>query len=503
MSVITAINMPKWGMEMSEGVISVWHLNIGDPVIEGADLLDVETSKIINTITASHAGNLRAITANPGDTLNVGALLGVIASNDVSEEDIQVFIASRSNDTSNHATESAAQELAPVARQDAEAKPLAPSSPTLTAASTPTTSLGSLALGEDDSSVGATVVARRLAKDYGVNLNNLNGTGRHNRVTKADLEQAVLAAGGQLIGQSDSAERPRPAADDSQVKATAVARRLAKDLKVNLLDCRASGDRGRVCKADVEAQAARQQTPVPSTTGQSHIEPPAELQTEIIAMSGMRKTIARRLQESKQTAPHFRVNTDVCIDNLLATRKLINASNRQAKVSVNDFIVKACASALQKIPSMNIQFDGENITRFQHADISVAVAIDEGLITPIVKASETKGLVALSNEIRDLATRAKIGRLSAEEFQGGTFCVSNLGMFGVKSFDAIINPPQAAILAVGTGEPCAVVRNGELTVATMMSLSLSSDHRVIDGALAAEFMSCLKGLLEQPATILG
>jgi pyruvate dehydrogenase E2 component (dihydrolipoamide acetyltransferase) len=220
-------------------------------------------------------------------------------------------------------------------------------------------------------------------------------------------------------------------------------------------------------------------------------------------LTGMRKTIAARLQQSKQTAPHYRVQIDAEIDDLLAARKQINDANTDVKVSVNDFIVKACASALMKVPALNVQFDGEVIRQFSDADIAVAVALDEGLITPIVKGANRKGLIAISNEVRDLATRAKLGRLKSEEFQGGTFSVSNLGMFGIKQFDAIINPPQAAILAIGGSEPKPVIRDGELKSVTVVNLSLSSDHRIIDGAVAARFLSVLKGYLQQPATMLG
>jgi pyruvate dehydrogenase E2 component (dihydrolipoamide acetyltransferase) len=169
---------------------------------------------------------------------------------------------------------------------------------------------------------------------------------------------------------------------------------------------------------------------------------------------------------------------------------------------VNDFIVKACASALIRVPALNVQFDGEQVTYFEDADISVAVAIKDGLITPIISGANKKGLESISSEMRDLSTRAKLNRLKPEEFQGGSFCISNLGMYGIKQFDAIINPPQGAILAVGAGEQRAVVKNGALSVATVISLTLSSDHRIIDGAVAAQFMSVLKGFLEQPATML-
>lgn len=498
---IKAIIMPKWGMEMSEGDIAEWHFSIGDQVNAGDDLVDVETSKIVNTVTASDSGILRAITANPGETHAVGALLGVLADADTADADIEAFLAAQGG-------VSAAPTEASASAADTEAaveKPAAAPSPA-EAPAISTTSAGNLpklAEGEDDSNVAASPVARRLAGEYGVNLNNIEGTGRHGRVSKKDLEAAVVAAGGKLLpGPAGTSSSTRPLGDDSKVKATPVARRMAKDLGINLLECRASGDRQRVCKADVEAVAALRGG---SPTASRNAEPTVESTTAYgeTEMTGMRKTIASRLLESKLTAPHFRVNVDVEIDALLAARKQLNSATTQAKVSVNDFIVKACACALKRVPEVNIQFDGERIKQFTDADISVAVAIDAGLITPIVKKANTKGLIDISNEVRDLATRAKTGTLKPDEFQGGSFSISNLGMYGVKNFDAIINPPQGAILAVGAGEQRAVVRNGEIAVATVMSLSLSSDHRVIDGAVAARFMAALKGFLEQPATMLG
>jgi pyruvate dehydrogenase E2 component (dihydrolipoamide acetyltransferase) len=570
---IKAINMPKWGMEMSEGDVTAWHAEIGGQVSAGDDLIDVETSKIVNTVTSPDSGILRAIVADPGETCAVGDLLGVLASADTSNEEIQAFIASRATGAIAKAAEPAPveQEPAPTVAEPAPviaiatpAPPLASNAPSpLTAladgdddsgvAASPVArrlaaeygvnlnnisgtgrhgrvsksdldtavneaggdltvansvqasdsrSMGTLADGVDDSHVSASPVARRLATEYGVNLNNISGTGRHGRVSKSDLEAAVTAAGGALIGTNNAATTKVTLGDDSNIKATPVARRLAEELGVNLLECRVSGDRGRVCKADVEAVAARKNQ---LTAQPTEILVPAAIDNpfESQLLTGMRKTIAGRLQSSKQTAPHFRVQIDAELDALLAVRKQINTANSDAKVSVNDFIIKACAAALMQVPALNVQFDGEQVKYFKDADISVAVAIDDGLITPIVNSANHKGLIAISNEVRDLATRAKINRLKASEFVGGSFCISNLGMFGIKQFDAIINPPQGAILAVGSGEQRPVVKEGQLSIATVVSLTLSSDHRIIDGAVAAQFMSILKGYLEQPATMLG
>ena len=570
---IKAVNMPKWGMEMSEGDVTAWHASIGDQISVGDDLIDVETSKIVNTVTSPESGILRAIVADPGETCAVGDLLGVLASADTSDEEIEAFIASRSGGTAAKEAEpvpvvqEAALAVAEPAQEIALAAPITP------IVSTAATAMANLAGGDDDSAVAASPVARRLAEEYGVNLNNISGTGRHGRVSKGDLESAITAAGGVIAstssvqapglsnsksladGVDDSNVSASPVArrlaieygvnlnnisgtgrhgrvsksdlenavtaaggelirtnniantvvklgDDSHIKATPVARRLAEELGVNLLECRVSGDRGRVCKADVEAVAARKNKPVaPSIDASGPIAIESAFESDVL--TGMRKTIAARLQSSKQTAPHFRVQIDAEMDALLAVRKQINAANSAAKVSVNDFMVKACAAALMQVPAINVQFDGEQVKYFKDADISVAVAVDYGLITPIVSSANHKGLIAISEEVRDLATRAKINRLKPSEFLGGSFCISNLGMFGIKQFDAIINPPQGAILAVGAGEQRPVIKEGQLSIATVVSLTLSSDHRIIDGAVAAKFMSILKGYLEQPATMLG
>lgn len=570
---IKAINMPKWGMEMSEGDVTGWHASIGDQISVGDDLIDVETSKIVNTVTSPESGILRAIVADPGETCAVGDLLGVLASADTSDEEIKAFIASRSGGTVAKEVEPVpvAQEAALAVAEPAQEIALA--APITPIVSTAATAMANLAGGDDDSAVAASPVARRLAEEYGVNLNNISGTGRHGRVSKADLESAITAAGGVIAstssvqapglsnsksladGVDDSNVSASPVArrlaieygvnlnnisgtgrhgrvsksdlenavtaaggelirtnniantvvklgDDSHIKATPVARRLAEELGVNLLECRVSGDRGRVCKADVEAVAARKNKPVaPSIDASGPIAIESAFESDVL--TGMRKTIAARLQSSKQTAPHFRVQIDAEMDALLAVRKQINAANSAAKVSVNDFMVKACAAALMQVPAINVQFDGEQVKYFKDADISVAVAVDDGLITPIVSSANHKGLIAISEEVRDLATRAKINRLKPSEFLGGSFCISNLGMFGIKQFDAIINPPQGAILAVGAGEQRPVIKEGQLSIATVVSLTLSSDHRIIDGAVAAKFMSILKGYLEQPATMLG
>ncbi|MDB5416494.1 MAG: pyruvate dehydrogenase complex dihydrolipoamide acetyltransferase, partial [Rubritepida sp.] len=223
--------------------------------------------------------------------------------------------------------------------------------------------------------------------------------------------------------------------------------------------------------------------------------------------SSMRKVIARRLSESKATIPHFYVAMDIELDALLELRAKLNASSPKDgpgafKLSVNDFVIKAAAAALKRVPGANAAWTDEAILRFNDVDISVAVAIADGLITPIVRNADQKGLAAISNEMKDLGARAKTGKLKPEEFQGGGFSISNMGMYGVSFFSAIINPPQAGILAVGAGEKRAVVKNGELAIATVMTCQLSVDHRVIDGSLAAEWLLAFKGFVEEPLSLM-
>jgi pyruvate dehydrogenase E2 component (dihydrolipoamide acetyltransferase) len=222
--------------------------------------------------------------------------------------------------------------------------------------------------------------------------------------------------------------------------------------------------------------------------------------------SGVRKVIARRLSESKQTIPHFYVVMDFAIDALLKLRADLNAKSPKEKgafrLSVNDLVIKAVAVALRRFPMVNAMWTDEAILQFDDVDISVAVATPTGLITPIIRQADRKGLAAISTEMKDLAERAKVGRLKPEEFQGGGFSISNMGMYGVREFSAIINPPQAAILAVAAGEQRPVVKDGALAIATLMTCTLSVDHRVIDGALAAEFMQALKGIVEEPLSLM-
>jgi len=306
-----------------------------------------------------------------------------------------------------------------------------------------------------------------------------------------------------------------PVTNGTRIFASPLARRMAQQAGLDLVALKGSGPNGRIVKADVEAAmsgapgamapsavpAARAPLPAPAGPGARQMAEALGMSYRLEPNSNMRKTIARRLSESKQTVPHFYLTVDCVIDDLLAARKRINAEN-DLKISVNDIIIKTAAAALMRVPAANASWDDEGILFYDHADISVAVATPAGLITPIVKAAESKGLETISAEMKDLAARAREGKLKPEEYQGGTFSVSNLGMFGIKEFSAIINPPQGCILAVGAGTQQPVVKDGALAVATVMSCTLSVDHRVVDGAVGADFLATFKRLIENPMAML-
>ena len=301
------------------------------------------------------------------------------------------------------------------------------------------------------------------------------------------------------------------ASGGARIFASPLAKRIAAEKGINLATLKGSGPNGRIVKADVEnakpgaapaaAPAPRPAAALAPSAGQPVFVAPGDTR---VAHTSVRKVIARRMLESKQTVPHFYLTVELEIDALLAARQAINAvtEKKGAKVSVNDMVIKACAKALRDHPECNASWTEDEMIQYGAVDISVAVATDRGLITPIVRNADLKGLAQISTEMKDLAARAKIGKLKLEEFQGGGFTISNLGMFGVKDFAAIINPPQAMILAVGAGEERAVVRKGQVVVRNMMNCTLAVDHRVVDGAMGAQYLQTLRSYIEQPAAML-
>ncbi len=312
--------------------------------------------------------------------------------------------------------------------------------------------------------------------------------------------------------------QPLPPSGGDRVFASPLARRMAQQAGLDLAGVKGSGPNGRIVKADIEAAlsrgpaAAPAAAPAPAAAAAPAPKPAAApvvvtAPHTAVPNSTMRKVIARRLSESKATIPHFYVTMDIEIDALLKLRADLNARSPKDgpgayKLSVNDLVIKATAATLRRFPACNATWTDDAIIQYHDVDISVAVSIPDGLITPIVRSADKKGLAAISNEMKDLAARAKSGKLKPEEFQGGGFSISNMGMYGVSDFSAIINPPQAGILAVSAGLQKPVVKDGALAIATVMTCTLSVDHRVIDGALAAEFMQALKRTIEDPLSLM-
>ncbi len=303
---------------------------------------------------------------------------------------------------------------------------------------------------------------------------------------------------------------PASSSEGNRVFASPLARRIAADRGIDLSQVKGSGPKGRIVKADVESAralpAAASAAPLPAAPGAEAIKAMFEgREFEEVSLDGMRKTIAARLGEAKQTIPHFYLRRDIRLDDLLRFRSQANRQleARGVKLSVNDFVIKACALALQTVPEANAVWAGDRIIKLKPSDVAVAVAVEGGLFTPVLRDAHLKTLSALSIEMKELAALARDRRLAPHQYQGGSFAISNLGMFGIKSFDAVINPPHGSILAVGAGERMPVVNDdGELAVATVMSVTLSVDHRVIDGALGAEFLSAVRTNLENPIGML-
>ncbi len=438
---ISAITMPKWGIEMTEGTITGWRVDVGARVERGAEILDVETEKIVNAVEAPASGVLRRILSGSGDTRAVGALIGVIAEPSVSDADIKGFI-----DAFVAAVVSFDSDEAPAPAAEAAVKPAAEPAKAAAAPATAAALVGTSGeTGAASDEARVSPIARRVAERLGVDLSKVIGTGRNGRISKEDVEAFAAAA--------TATGTPRPSAD-ATANATAAANASAN--------------------VPVAGNAVRR-----------------------VRMSARRGTIARRLLESKQSIPHYRLDMDVDLGKLLLhKRSQPNSSN--GRITVNDLLLRAAALALVQHPMVNAQLEGDEILQFENADIAIAVAAEAGLVTPILRNANLKPVSVIAAESRDLIDRARRGSLLRDEISGGSFTISNLGMFGVTRFDAIINAPQVAILAVGATSQCPVVRAGQLAVAEVVTLTLSADHRVVDGAVGAAFLSTLRGLLEKP-----
>lgn len=445
------ITMPALSPTMEEGNLAKWLVKEGDKVSAGDVIAEIETDKATMEVEAVDEGIVAKLVVPAGtESVKVNALIAVLAEDG---EDVAEAAKAASGDAPAAAPK--AEAAAPVA---ATAPVSAPAPVAAAPAATPAAP-APVAKGER---LFASPLARRVAKDAGVELAAVSGTGPHGRIIRKDVE-AAIASGGKA-------------------------------------------------PAKPVASAAAPQIAVSGASDEATLKMFEEGSYELVPHDGMRKTIARRLMESKLTVPHFYLTIDCELDALLALRSQLNAAAPMIKtekgevpaykLSVNDLVIKATALALRDIPEANVSWTDAGMVKHKHADVGVAVSIPGGLITPIVRGAETKALSAISNEMKDLAKRARDRKLKPSEYQGGTTSVSNLGMFGVKDFAAIINPPHATIFAVGAGEQRAVVKNGELAVATVMSVTLSTDHRAVDGALAAELAKVFKNYIENPLGML-
>ncbi len=441
------IKMPALSPTMEEGTLAKWLVKEGDTVKSGDIMAEIETDKATMEFEAVDEGTIAKILIAEGtDGVKVGAVIAILAEE--GEDAASVSAPTKSETPQPAAKESEAKpNPADPNKTGSEAKPVERTVTQAEDHGRPADAGAS----DKGGRVKASPLARRIAADKGIDLSGLTGSGPNGRIVKADVEGA------------------RPGAAPAAAKADA---------------------------APTAAAPAPVAAPKPATV--------PDIPHEATKLSNMRKTIARRLTESKQTVPHIYLTVDIQLDALLKLRGELNASleSRGVKLSVNDMLVKALAQALIAVPKCNVMFTPDQLISFKRADISVAVSTPSGLITPIVVGADTKSLSAISTEVKDLAARAKDNKLKPEEFQGGTASISNMGMFGIKQFEAVINPPQGMIMAIGAGEKRPYIVNGELAVATVMSATGSFDHRAIDGADGAELMKVFKDLVERPLGML-
>ena len=438
----TEILMPALSPTMEEGTLAKWLVKEGDTVRAGDLLAEIETDKATMEFEAVDEGVIGKILVPAGaEGVKVNTAIALLLGEGESAADLGA--------------------AAPVA-----AAPTTAPAPTAPAATAPAAPPATAPVAHAGARVFASPLARRIAADKGLDLGQIAGTGPHGRIVKADVLGATAQPG-------PAAAAPAPAI------ATAV--------------------------APAAASAAPQPAMAQGASADAVMQIYKDRPHEEIKLDGMRKTIAARLTEAKQTIPHFYLRRDIKLDALMAFRAQLNAqlAQRGVKLSVNDFIIKAAALALQAVPAANAVWAGDRVLQLKPSDVAVAVAIEGGLFTPVLKDAETKTLSALSGEMKDLAARARSRKLAPHEYQGGSFAISNLGMFGIDNFDAVINPPHGAILAVGAGVKKPVVgTDGQITVATVMSVTLSVDHRVIDGALGAELLQHIVDNLENPMAML-
>ena len=478
------IKMPALSPTMEDGKLARWLVKEGDTVASGDLLADIETDKATMEFEAVDEGTVLSIAVAEGaENVPVGTVIATLSG-----EDAVVSAKAES-----------AGSIAPT-----------PPPPPPAPAKNPAI-LASAGMKTKEDRVIASPLAKRLAADLDVDLAALKGSGPNGRIVRADVEAAKAGS-----AAAQSAGGAAPAAGGELI--SPMAKRLAAELGVDLAKVKGSGPNGRIVKADIEAAAAGGGAAPPAASAEpaapvANAAASGEMADETRALldariphsveklSGMRKTIAKRLSQSMQTAPHIYLTVDIRLDRLLALRGELNEAleKQGVKLSVNDLLIKALGKALVQVPDCNVAFAGNELIRYARADISVAVSIPGGLITPIVSEADSRSLSSIAAAMKDLGTRAKEGKLKPEEYQGGTASLSNMGMLGIKQFTAVINPPQATILAIGAGEKRPwVMPDGSLGVASVMTATGSFDHRAVDGADGARLMAAFRELVEKP-----
>ena len=460
------ILMPALSPTMEEGKLARWLVKEGDTVTSGMVIAEIETDKATMEVEAVEEGSIgRILIAEGTEAVKVNTPIALLLEEGEALSDAPPPAPAAPDPVPqpSPAPIAAVGAAAPAPAAEKSSAPVAPPSPP--AQSPPTPAPTTMANGKAGDRIFASPLARRLAKEAALDLAQLSGSGPHGRIIKRDVE-AAIAAGPVASAPATAALTPQSAA--LQPAGQSIVPAMA-DNQVLMLYEQGSYD--------------------------------------VVPHDGMRRVIAKRLTQSKQTIPHFYMSLDCVLDELLRARTRINEASpedgpRSYKLSVNDFAIKALALALQQVPAANATWTDDGMLQHRHSDVGVAVAVEGGLFTPIIRHAELKTLAEISNEMKDLAGRARKRRLAPHEYQGGTTSISNLGMYGIKSFDAVINPPHATILAVGAGEKRAVVVGDEVRVATIMSCTLSCDHRVVDGAIGAELLNAFKRFIEDPVCML-